>query len=516
MYNNLIPKIINAVCNEIADSRKSWLHIAFILFISAFAPILSTNHSLARNINVTSQFSEKELKVIISAEDAVIGEYKSSFLSEDNCSNQDGKPSKLLLDIFGNWKNAGESVIEVQNEIVESIRIGEHPERKVLEGSRVVEKHPARLRVVLDLKIKEYPPYYKIKKDQEHNEIIITVISMEKSRISLKAMKISGDKDRYDVGIKLFQLKRYEEAREQFKSVEAEEYRSDSEMFVNAIDELTKNYKLTAMVSYKYDDYVQLKPLDINNYIKESDYVTTLYLSGKYSFINEKSQKSGIGYSHYQTWHQNVHEYDLTGSVLDMFFKYKYKNMLFGLDYMPSYYWVDSESYLLYHLLKFSSWISLDKNFSTYLSYSYYNNHYFQNEGRDGHTNEFGMDIVYQFGNKKDLLFGVSLRDNAPSHSDYDYASLKSKLGFSFEIPSWETKFNLTGELSEKKYNHPDSRLNIKRRDTELFSSVLVSRKFLYDWLFLMLELDYTVNDSNIEPFDYQDHGISFSFTAAY
>lgn len=497
--------------------------IISLLFIIA---IFIENQSFAQKtdeINIKCDFSEKTAKIKLLAGKS-IDEYKSFFLSNDNLTIIDDKPAKFVLDISGRWKNAGESVINIKNDIVKKIRIGEHPAwKKIVENSEIIENHSPCLRIVLDLKIKEYPPFYKIKKSKEKNVIIITLISMEKGKFNQNDMKGISLDDIYATTISLFRIKRYEEALNRLEYIknhadESESLKSKAIQLINAIKKLTKNYSLYTTISYKYDDYIQLKPLDSNHYKKKSDYVFTGYFASKFNFINEKNKNFGIGYSHYQTAHNKLKEYDLIGSVLDIYFKSRYKNTTFGFSYLPSYYWVNSEKYLMYHLLKldlnFKS--DIDKNLNTKLSYSYYANNYFQDDGRDGHINDLSMNVSYNIGNQKGSVFGgIGLEDNSSSDSNYSFAKLKTNLGFSYELP-FEINLALTGYLSRKKYFRIDSFFNTKRRDSEFFSTISLSRNIFYDWLLLQVEYDYTLNNSNTDIFDYEKNGLSISFGAEY
>jgi hypothetical protein len=493
-----------------SDILKKNISIIFALLLVCF--ICRDEQLFAyecKNIYVESSISEKGLEVKISAQKPIEEEYKSFILKDDN-------PSKLIVDISGCWKNQGKSLINVENEIVEKIRIGEHPAWKVvLENSEVIEEHSPCLRVVLDLKTQEHPPFYRIKKSTEGN-IIISMISMEKSRsgkINISQLKVISSEDIYDSGISLLRLKHYEEALDRFKLVA--DY-SKSEKIIKEIEKFLRPYSLIAKLSCGYDDYVQLTPLDSTIYKKKADYVAALYAAGKYNFIKESDTKLGIGYSHYQTWHSNLHEYDLTGSVFDIYFKSKYKDIIFGFNYLPSYYWVNSESYLMYHLFNFSLGFKFAKNINSEISYSYYANNYLKDNNRDGHVNEIFTDIAYDIGDNKGSVFGgLGLEDNSSFHPDYSYTKLKTKIGFSFKLP-WEMEFALTGELSEKKYDDVNSLFNIQREDTELLTSIFLSRTFFYDWLSLMLEFDYTISNSNIDIFDYERRAASLSLTARY
>ncbi len=80
------------------------------------------------------------LRVIILA-DHPVQKYESAFLNT---------PLRFVIDLTGNWKNSGDSVLNVEDDMIRRIRVGEHPDK---------------LRVVMDLKdkgpfspiIEEYP-----------------------------------------------------------------------------------------------------------------------------------------------------------------------------------------------------------------------------------------------------------------------------------------------------------------------------------------------------------------------
>jgi hypothetical protein len=157
-----------------------------------------------------------------------------------------------------------------------------------------------------------------------------------------------------------------------------------------------------------------------------------------------------------------------------------------------------------------------DKNLSTRLSYSYYDNEYFQNEDRTGHTNEVFLDAYYSILNKKGYIFGgIGYEDNSASQPDEKYDRIKTKLGISLMIP-WELKLTVTGKYFDKEYDHVDTFYGVTRDDSQYHGSVTISRRLFYDWLSVSAEFNYTKNDSDIDDFDYERAVTGVSLIARY
>jgi tetratricopeptide (TPR) repeat protein len=329
----------------------------------------------------------------------------------------------------------------------------------------------------------------------------------------------------YYAGVCYWKTGKIEEAVEKFEYVR--DYAESSRLRENALAllqtikkkkerKIVKPYSLYLKIGYNYDDNVPLDPLDQEVYADEDDFVTKAYFSGKYNFVNREEYKIGAGYSHYQTWHNDLDEYNLTGSILNLYAKYRLQPLTLGFSYVPSYYWLDSDSYLRRHRLRPEVVCKCNEDLSTRLSYSYYDNEYFQNEDRDGHTNDVFLDAYYDILRKKGYIFGgIGYEDNSASHPDQDYGRIKTKIGLSLWIP-WELELTLTGKYYDKNYDHVDTFYGVKRDDSQYYGSVSISRKLLYDWLNILAEFNYTKNDSNIDDFEYKRKVIGVSLIARY
>jgi hypothetical protein len=223
-----------------------------------------------------------------------------------------------------------------------------------------------------------------------------------------------------------------------------------------------------------------------------------------------------VGYSHYQTVHDGLKAYDLVGSIVNLYAKYQIGPVTFGFSYLPSFYWLDDDTYMRRHQLKHEIMLRLSNNLSTRVSYNYYLIDNVQDNGRDGHTNEPVLDVYYNLKQMKMLLFcGIGYEVSFPSHRDQDYRQLKTKLGVSAKLP-WQFNLNITGKYSNKRYENVDSIIDIRRKDSKYYGAISLSRVFYYDWLSIIADFNYTKNDSNVNIYDYERQVATLSLSIKY
>jgi len=280
--------------------------------------------------------------------------------------------------------------------------------------------------------------------------------------------------------------------------------------------EALKPYSLFLKVGYQYDDNVRLEPLDEDLFADEEDYAKVVVFSGRYNAVNLPDYKIGIGYNHYQTWYDDLSEFDLTGSTGNFYAKYQLQNFNLGFSYLPTYYWLDDQSYMMRHHLKPEVVWKSDYNLSARLSYSYYRNNYFTNNDRDGHTHEGFLNVYYIIKNQKGFLFaGVGYEDNTASHPDQYYGQWKTKLGLSYDL-FWGFNLLMTVKYYSKEYDNVDSGFGVTRKDGKYYGSVSLSRNIFRNWLAIVAEFNRTKNDSNIGYYDYKRNVTTLSLTATY
>jgi hypothetical protein len=103
---------------------RSVKHILFSVFIICFTAFLSVNPAFAdkRTLKGVGLIdSESEFKILIMAADSdPISDYHLAYFHS---------PSRLLVDLAGQWDFPGYTVVKAENETVEKIRVGEHPDK---------------------------------------------------------------------------------------------------------------------------------------------------------------------------------------------------------------------------------------------------------------------------------------------------------------------------------------------------------------------------------------------------
>jgi tetratricopeptide (TPR) repeat protein len=333
------------------------------------------------------------------------------------------------------------------------------------------------------------------------------------------------DNGYYYAGICHMKMGDFEKAVEKFEYVRdyaaresLREYAIKSLEAIEKHKKALKAYSLFLKLGYRYDDNVRLEPLDEDTFADEADYLAVAFFSGKYNIINRQAIRAGAGYSHYQTRHQELQEFDLMGSIFNFYGNYSLGSWGFGLSYLPHYYRLGSESYLIRHEVKPEGTYRVNKDLLTKLFYSYYKNEYQQDiyKGRDGNTNEVNLDAYYSIGNKMISLFGgIGYEVNSASHDDYDYGQLKSKLGISVRFP-WRMVISMAGRYNVKSYDNVDSIYTIKREDNKYIGFLSISQKLYYDWLDLIGDFRHTRNDSNIDRLGYVRNVVTLSLAVRF
>ncbi|QTA78942.1 tetratricopeptide repeat-containing and DUF560 [Desulfonema limicola] len=254
---------------------------------------------------------------------------------------------------------------------------------------------------------------------------------------------------------------------------------------INKLKKNMKPYSLYLKLSRLHDDNVRLEPsdLEIDLGADESDFASIIYFSGRYNFINRENLVTGAGYSHYQKWYDDFNEYSMTGSLLDLYAEFSLHPFSYGFTYVPSFYWVDSESYLRRHQLTPRVKWRIKENLAADLSYSYYNNSYVDDDKRDGHANELFLTMQYDFfNNKSRLTAGIGYEEDSASHPDYYYGEWKARAGAVFLLP-WDLTFGLNLKYSDKKYDNTDSYYLVKRNDDKITGSIILSRNLFLNGL---------------------------------
>jgi tetratricopeptide (TPR) repeat protein len=317
----------------------------------------------------------------------------------------------------------------------------------------------------------------------------------------------------YYAGVCYWKMGQADQAVEKFQYVrdhaESELLRENALAWIGKIEEekgVRKPYSLYLRVGYGYDSNVTLDPLDEDVFSDEDDYYTSVHFSGKYNVVNRKDWVVGAGYSHYQSWYNDLEEYDLTGSLFRVYARYRLRPFVLGLSYLPSYYWLDQDSYLRRHMVKPEVIWEWKDTLSTVLSYAYSDNEYFQDESWSGDRHGGYLDTYYSILDKAGYLFaGIGYEKNDASNPDQDYGWFKTKAGVLFHLP-WKTELDIRGQYQSKQYDNVDRFFGIEREDDKYCGAVSVARELFYQWLAITAEFNYTKNESNITEYEYDKY----------
>ncbi|MEE8397356.1 MAG: surface lipoprotein assembly modifier [Desulfobacterales bacterium] len=326
----------------------------------------------------------------------------------------------------------------------------------------------------------------------------------------------------YYAGICYRKMEKIKEAIDQFTYVKyvagSPALKSNAAKWLGEIEARRKRLKplrLYAKIGYAYDDNVRLEPLDQDIFADEDDANITAYLSGRYDFVNRDNIKLGIGYNHFQTIHNRLEAYDLVGSISDIHFNYKIRGVTLGFSYLPSFFWLDTVSYMRRQQFKPDISVRIGKRISTRLSYSYMEIDHVQDNGRDGHIDEITADGFYTYTGKVMLFGGAAYEKSQTTHPNQEYAQSKLKLGLAATLPR-ALKLNVTAKYNHKQYDNMDTLLNAIRRDTKYSGALSLSTRFLSDGCSLVLDFSYTSNDSNIIAYSYERLVATLSLAATY
>jgi len=178
---------------------------------------------------------------------------------------------------------------------------------------------------------------------------------------------------------------------------------------------------------------------------------------------------------------------------------------------------VNSEEYLRRDQLKPELAWKTSENLVTRLSYSYYINDNLQDDNSDGNTNDLFLDVYYGILKKRGNIFcGIGYESNDASHNDQDYTQLKTKLGLSLIKILWDINLIMTGKNYDKGYDNVDSIHEVKREDAKYGVSLSLSRILYRSWLSILLEYNYTNNESNIDDYTYKRSVTTLSLMASF
>lgn len=335
----------------------------------------------------------------------------------------------------------------------------------------------------------------------------------------------------YYIGVSLYRVQKYSQAKPYFKSVEESipdtKKGESSKAFISAIDrraKSTKPWSLFADLSWQYDDNVTLKPSESVTGVKISgrgDWKGVFYLGGTYRFINTDNFQATGRYSFYQSVHRELREYNITGNQLGMNFSYRIAEPLkFNLMYSFNYYELDEARYLESHsVLPSLTWVQSDKAMLQ-VYFRFQDKDYLQDDrdvpfDRDAVNYNWGLSQYFFFmkNNAYLKLYYAQDKDNARG-SDWDYNG--QQVGSSIRIPlplniAFDGDFGYTRRIFE--HINSISIINKRRRDKEYDWSVEFTKP-LNEYVSISFKFNRIVGDSNVALYNYDREITSFNLKA--
>lgn len=277
-----------------------------------------------------------------------------------------------------------------------------------------------------------------------------------------------------------------------------------------------------AKLGYQYDSNILLDPVGQDGPTDADDNALVGYFSGKYDFVRKGDFTLGAGYNHYSVNYETLNDYDLVGSLGNIYAKYQFDTIKVSLSYLPNYYWVGSNDYLASHLIRPEILWKVNDVFKVHFSYAYDIKKYFQFDDRSGHAHLLNLDFSHFFSDRRIQLFAGGRYDTYTANSpDQDYNKPQGHLGANFRLPL-ELRLRILGKMAKKDYINVDSLYGVKRRDTRWTGIGSLTRKVYFEWLSAIFDYRYTRNDSNIvaannvQIFDFTRDQISLSLAAAF
>lgn len=280
------------------------------------------------------------------------------------------------------------------------------------------------------------------------------------------------------------------------------------------IDRKSNPYRLYLKLGARYDDNVSLEPLDIDAPGDEGDIAAVGFLSGTYELFKHNRLAVHAGYNHYQTCYADLSEYDLTACSPEVSFTYQVSDRSDAvLSYMPTWYRVDSDNYMLQHYVKPEVSLNITPDLSGKVGIDYIGKNNFGIPGRRGHAAGLSADLFYLFREHDiSVSAGASYLSNSPADSRYDYSEFETRIRSFFQIP-WNVTLSVAGKYRPRDYSSlkssPD--LSRKREDTKYQGSASASRWFMNEKIALILEYSHSLNDSNIADYEYRKNAVTLS-----
>lgn len=345
-----------------------------------------------------------------------------------------------------------------------------------------------------------------------------------------KALSMNPQEPRtnLELGILYFNRALYDEARDYFENTiklapdtvlsgRAEEYLR----FIERRG-VPRRWGLNISIGGQYDSNVVLNSDDSplpQGISDESDWRGVLYLKGLYNMVKSGKGQGSIGYSLYQSLHNELTDFNITQHLLELRGGYPVSPSLnLRGAYSYEYVYVGGDDYDSAHSISPSIIISEGKGFSTVVEYRYRDIHFMDsdlfanNSDRRGINNLFGITQSIPVHHSVLARVGYSHDEDSTRKEYWDYRGDKGFMGIKFSLP-YRVLLDLYGEYYWKEYDGENPISGSKRRDEIQTYSASATKAFT-DRYSMTIGYSYIDNDSNLDLYTYK-RGITSLFLNA-
>lgn len=350
----------------------------------------------------------------------------------------------------------------------------------------------------------------------------------KKYKPSITYLTVVSEKDNdlkenclFHISICLYRLKQIDKAIQSFQhlasTASSQEIRKMSQKWLESIQQQKnyKPYKLLAKISFQYDDNVGL----VAPYVKTSnddDFSLAAYLKGTYRFLRTQDYEIGAGYNHFQTMHQELTDYDITGSTIDLYGKYKYDQTIVGINYQPSYYWISHERFMVCHRFTPQLTWKVTQDYILRMSYTYANKHYYEEISQNGHSHILSFMNIFKIKPyHSNVYLAANAEENHAAGLDKQYKQLQGKLGIRISLPH-NTQLMMNSLYQTRRHSRIDMALQKKRKDHLASLGFELSYPLKDNNLWAGIGYYYFHNNSTMDYYDYRKNVISLIWTVKY
>jgi len=291
---------------------------------------------------------------------------------------------------------------------------------------------------------------------------------------------------------------------------------------LNTLNQMKKGQQplnLYARFGFRYDDNVKFEPDDEDRLAgadnkESSDLVLIGNFGSKFNYVQPDRYKLSLGFNFHKSGPMDVDGSDITGMLFDFSGQYNLKPVVFSFHYMPCYFWLSQESYLMRHRLRPKLKWNISNKLSGGFQVSIDYNNYLANYLKDGTRFTPYFDLSLLMGKNK-LYGGLGYSINSADDSYYNYNKLNLLIGMSISLPK-ELGLNLKALYHDKNYVDIEPGFNVKRNDTKYTAYFSINRKFVNDILGVLFEYKYDYNDSNLNHCKYKRNTATLTFSMEY